>query len=226
MPLPAAPTARSPVDATPRRPSLPLDSANKPTTRMRLRSGRLLRSEVRAVPRAARRTGSAPSPTTCSSWFWRASDVRVKQRARASSPGAGATSGGSFPSSVSAASMSTHSRLPSPVSPALRSTSSTFELEHGHLHSLLRDAAHLAPENLIITLSQRPSSIFDAEELPCLHRTTSLRITAVDLCISPLLSGEFTALTSLLLHSCSVDLGALLPICPCLCVLELIDYWG
>ncbi|CAL5029810.1 unnamed protein product [Urochloa decumbens] len=94
------------------------------------------------------------------------------------------------------------------------------ELESGCLSSLLRTAAKLSPECLIITLSTCTSRLQD-EELPCLYRTTSLQLTAVDLRIAPLVSGEFTVLKSLSLHSCYVDLYALLPICPCLCALKI-----
>ncbi|CAL5070256.1 unnamed protein product [Urochloa decumbens] len=73
------------------------------------------------------------------------------------------------------------------------------ELESGCLSSLLRTAAKLSPECLIITLSTCTSRLQD-EELPCLYRTTSLQLTAVDLRIAPLVSGEFTVLKSLSLQ--------------------------
>ncbi|CAD6246192.1 unnamed protein product [Miscanthus lutarioriparius] len=89
----------------------------------------------------------------------------------------------------------------------------------------VRQAAPLAPDKLIVTLEESIDP-FEADELHCLSRTTSLQLTAQDLYIAPPLFGEFTSLKSLFLHSCRIDLGALLPVCPCLSILKISDYWG
>ncbi|CAD6264518.1 unnamed protein product [Miscanthus lutarioriparius] len=95
----------------------------------------------------------------------------------------------------------------------------------GDVSSLLGAAAPLAPDKLIVTL-EKSINPFEADELPCLSRTTSLQLTAQDLYVAPPLFGEFTSLKSLFLHSCRIDLGALLPVCPCLSILKISDYWG
>lgn len=101
--------------------------------------------------------------------------------------------------------------------------------------SLLGAAEPLAPDKLIVTLEKSIDPFealekfinpLEAHELHCLSRTTSLQITAQDLYIAPPLLGEFTSLKSLFLHSCRIDLGALLPLCPCLSILRISDYWG
>ncbi|XP_066330777.1 F-box/LRR-repeat protein 25-like isoform X2 [Miscanthus floridulus] len=95
----------------------------------------------------------------------------------------------------------------------------------GDVSSLLGGAAPLAPDKLIVTLEESIDP-FEADELHCLSRTTSLQLTAQDLYIAPPLFGEFTSLKSLFLHSCRIDLGAMLPVCPCLSILKISDYWG
>jgi hypothetical protein len=84
----------------------------------------------------------------------------------------------------------------------------------GDVSSLLGAAAPLAPDKLIVTLEESIDP-FEADEL-----------TAQDLYIAPPLFGEFTSLKSLFLHSCRIDLGGLLPVCPCLSILKISDYWG
>ncbi|CAL5086735.1 unnamed protein product [Urochloa decumbens] len=73
--------------------------------------------------------------------------------------------------------------------------------------SLLRAAARLAPQKLIVLH----------------HATTSLALDFMGFHLSPPPSGEFTALRSLTLETCCIDIGALLPLCPCLRVLNVYD---
>ena len=88
---------------------------------------------------------------------------------------------------------------------------------------LLRSAALVLPEKLIISVMIHPIKDY-AVELPCFERTSYLSLELMgSLPITLPQSGEFTALKSLHLQSCCIDLGALLPICPCLRILNILN---
>lgn len=88
---------------------------------------------------------------------------------------------------------------------------------------LLHGAARLLPEKLIIMVSWAPPTSYTVD-LPCFERTSYLSLDLMgSLPITLPRFGEFTALKSLYLNSCCVDLGALLPLCPCLRILNIMD---
>ncbi|CAL5082949.1 unnamed protein product [Urochloa decumbens] len=92
----------------------------------------------------------------------------------------------------------------------------------GRVSSLLRAAARLGPKVLSIGDDYDPEKLSrpvmsGTFYLPCLERTTSLKISILEMSLAPPPAGEFAALTSLSIKDCSsVDIGALLPLCPCL----------
>jgi hypothetical protein len=86
---------------------------------------------------------------------------------------------------------------------------------------LLHGAARVLPEKLIITVSWAPLTNY-AVDLPCFERTSYLSLDLFgSLPITLPQHGEFTALKSLYLNSCCIDLGALLPLCPRLRILNI-----
>ncbi|CAD6262083.1 unnamed protein product [Miscanthus lutarioriparius] len=93
----------------------------------------------------------------------------------------------------------------------------------GDVSLLLRSAALVLPEKLIISVMIHPIKDY-AVELPCFERTSYLSLELMgSLPITLPQSGEFTALKSLHLQSCCIDLGALLPLCPCLRILNILN---
>ncbi|CAD6267572.1 unnamed protein product [Miscanthus lutarioriparius] len=86
---------------------------------------------------------------------------------------------------------------------------------------LLHGAARVLPDKLIITVSWVPLTNY-AVDLPCFERTSYLSLDLMgSLPITLPQYGEFTALKSLYLNSCCIDLGSLLPLCPCLRILNI-----
>uniref|UniRef100_K3XZ96 F-box domain-containing protein n=1 Tax=Setaria italica TaxID=4555 RepID=K3XZ96_SETIT len=87
---------------------------------------------------------------------------------------------------------------------------------------LLRAATRLVPEKLMFHVWNHLTLEDDPIELPCFDRTSSLALEVMGFHLLPPLSGEFTALKSLSLSDCrGIDIGALLPLCPSLRVLNM-----
>ncbi|CAM0909272.1 unnamed protein product [Alopecurus aequalis] len=92
--------------------------------------------------------------------------------------------------------------------------------------SLMRAAARLAPERLILSLPPGGSNPNPVDfHLPCFHRAVSIVLESLPFVLrAPAAGGEFTALHTLRLLDCIVvdeDLAALLSCCPRLRVLVL-----
>ncbi|OEL24924.1 hypothetical protein BAE44_0014056, partial [Dichanthelium oligosanthes] len=91
--------------------------------------------------------------------------------------------------------------------------------------SLLHAAQRLAPEKLDINgglvLLWFGGPPLHPIELPCLERTAILKLAIAGLHCTPPTSGEFKALQILCLDSVEIDTGGLLPLCPCLRVLDM-----
>uniref|UniRef100_A0ACD5ZCH9 Uncharacterized protein n=2 Tax=Avena sativa TaxID=4498 RepID=A0ACD5ZCH9_AVESA len=92
--------------------------------------------------------------------------------------------------------------------------------------SLMRAAARLAPERLVLALPPGGSNPNPADvHLPCFRRATSIVLESLPFVLrAPAAAGEFAALRKLHLLDCIVmdeDLDALLSLCPCLRVLLL-----
>ncbi|KAL6896761.1 hypothetical protein ACP4OV_007333 [Aristida adscensionis] len=98
-------------------------------------------------------------------------------------------------------------------------------LEADQISSLLRAAAALAPAELVVDFAvQIPSCRID---LPCFDRTASITLKASHRrpSFAPPPGGGFPALESLHLDGCDIDLGNLLPRCPCLRKLRIMTGW-
>ncbi|OEL23162.1 hypothetical protein BAE44_0015818 [Dichanthelium oligosanthes] len=91
--------------------------------------------------------------------------------------------------------------------------------------SLLLAAARLSPKKLTISGDHEPMAKSKIN-LPCLDRAASLTINMWEMSLEQPPAGEFTALTSLSIVWCKIDLEALLPLCPCLRVLVLQNCLG
>ncbi|TVU18947.1 hypothetical protein EJB05_35069, partial [Eragrostis curvula] len=83
------------------------------------------------------------------------------------------------------------------------------------ISSLLRAASRFAPKSLSFKVWSFRLGDHEILELPCFDRTTSILLD-LPITLAPPLTGEFTALQSLVLLSCEIDLGSLLPLCPSL----------
>ncbi|KAK3125021.1 hypothetical protein QOZ80_7BG0598930 [Eleusine coracana subsp. coracana] len=95
-------------------------------------------------------------------------------------------------------------------------------LEPARVSSLLHTAAALAPVDLVVHVySCYPR---DAVELPCFDRTTSIKLEVPGVRFTLPPTGGFAALESLHLEDCCVDLIDLLPRCPCLRKLWIINW--
>ncbi|OQU82409.1 uncharacterized protein LOC8079546 isoform X2 [Sorghum bicolor] len=93
----------------------------------------------------------------------------------------------------------------------------------GDVSLLLLCAALVLPEKLIVSVMIHPTIEY-AVELPCFECTSYLGLELMgSLPITLPQSGEFTALKNLHLQSCCIDLGALLLLCPCLRILNILN---
>ncbi|TVU18945.1 hypothetical protein EJB05_35067, partial [Eragrostis curvula] len=81
--------------------------------------------------------------------------------------------------------------------------------------SLLRAATRLAPKSLSFKVWSFGMGDDEILELPCFDRTSSIRLE-LPITLVPPPAGEFTALQSLVLASCEIELASLLPLCPSL----------
>ncbi|VAI80248.1 unnamed protein product [Triticum turgidum subsp. durum] len=94
----------------------------------------------------------------------------------------------------------------------------------GAVTSVLCAAARLAPEKFIFALPWDPDPTSTEVDLPCFHRATSIVLEWIPFVLrTPAAArAEFPTLQTLTLTGCQVDdLGALLSLCPHLCVLTL-----
>uniref|UniRef100_A0ACD6ABR9 Uncharacterized protein n=1 Tax=Avena sativa TaxID=4498 RepID=A0ACD6ABR9_AVESA len=93
--------------------------------------------------------------------------------------------------------------------------------------SLLRTAALLSPEQLVLDLEWGVPPLYSYVELPCFNRATAISLIAASpilLCRPPDATSEFPALTTLVLTGCAVDdLAALVLSCPRLRVLRIVS---
>ncbi|XP_021309260.1 uncharacterized protein LOC8080691 [Sorghum bicolor] len=171
-----------------------------------------------ASSRTARRTASAPSPTTSSSRSSPASAAPAPPRTRACSRAGGAGSGLTSPRSRSTTSRPARSTPRSPWLPAPRRRSSTCTCS-----SLLGAAAALAPAEIVVHVTG--GILGGPLELPCFDRTVSIKLDLYFVRFTLPPAGGFLALESLHLENGCIDLSDLLPRCPRLRKL-LIPFWN